>query len=123
VAASERISRTETAPLRHNDEHTTFLYDETGSGVRAEDRLARLREYADDDLWLVPAIALQQSGTEISSEYSQHERPNRTHLEYQECGQETEHQFREFEAVSNDDWTGQPIWGRQRCGTPHYSSP
>lgn len=105
---------------RHVDEHATFLYDETGSGVRAEDRLANLRADANDDLWLVPAIALQQSGAETSTEHSRHEQPNREYLECRECGRETEHRFREFETVPDDEWTGQPMWDCQRCGTPRY---
>ena len=73
AAASERTPWTETISSRHNDDHATFLYDETGSKVRTGDRLASLREDADDDLWLVPAIALQQSAAETSSEYSGYE--------------------------------------------------
>ena len=120
AAASERTSWTETTPSRHNDKHATFLYDETGSGVRAERSLVSLREDADDEIWLVPAIALQQSATETRSEYSGHERPNRTHLKCRKCGQETEHRFREFEVVPDNDWIGQPMWGCQRCGTLRY---
>ena len=120
AAASERTSWTESISSRHNDEHATFLYDETGSGIRAKESLTSRREDADDDLWLVPAIALQRSDAETSNEYSRHERANRTHLECRECGRETEHRFREFEAVPNNDWTGQPLWGCQRCGTPRY---
>ena len=104
----------------HVDQHATFLYDEAGSGVRAEERLVRVREDADDDLWLVPAIALQESVAETSSEHSQHERPNSESLECRECGQETEHRFHEFETVPDDEWTGQPMWACQRCGTPRY---
>ena len=120
AAASERTSWTEMISSCHDGEHATFLYDETGSGVRTEARLASLREGADDDLWLVPVIALQRSDAETSNEYSRHERPNRTRLECRECGRETEHRFREFEAVPDNDWTDQPMWGCQRCGTPRY---
>jgi len=120
AAASERTSWTESISSRHNDEHATFLYDETGSGIRAKESLTSRREDADDDLWLVPAIALQRSDAETSNEYSRHERANRTHLECRECDRETEHRFREFEAVPDNDWTGQPLWGCQRCGTPRY---
>jgi len=120
AAASERTSWTETISSRHNDEHAAFLYDETGSGIRTEERLTSLRKRADDNLWLVPAIALQQSATETSNEYSRYERANRTHLECRECGRETEHRFREFEAVPDNDWTGQPLWDCQRCGTSRY---
>ncbi|WP_435120112.1 hypothetical protein [Halolamina sp. C58] len=120
AAASERTPWTETTPSRHNDEHATFLYDETGSGVRAKKSLVSLREDADDDLWLVPAIALQRSDAATSTEHSRHEQPNREYFECRECGRETEHRFREFEAVPDNDWTGQPLWGCQRCGTPRY---
>ncbi|MHC3381818.1 biosurfactant protein 1 [Haloarcula sp. H-GB5] len=112
--------RTTWRESRHVDQHATFLYDETGSGIQAEDRLARLREDADDDLWLVPAIALQESVAETSSEHSRHERPNSESLECRECGRETTHRFREFEIVPHDDWTSQPMWACQRCGTPRY---
>ena len=112
--------RTAWGESRHIDEHATFLYGETGSGIRAEDRLASLREDANDDVWLVPAIALQESGAETSTEHSRHERPNREFLECRECGRDTEHRFREFETVPDDEWTGQPMWDCQRCGTPRY---
>ena len=111
--------RTAWRESRHVDEHATFLYDE-GSAVRAEDRLTSLRADADEDLWLVPAIALQQSVGETSTEHPRRERPNREYLECGECGRETEHRFREFEAVPDDEWTGQPMWDCQRCGTPRY---
>jgi len=112
--------RTAWGESRHIDEHATFLYDETGSGIRAEDRLASLREDANDDVWLVPAIALQESVAETSTEHSRHEQPNREYLECRECDRETEHRFREFETVPDDEWTGQPIWDCQRCGTPRH---
>ena len=39
-----------------------------------------------------------------------------------ECGRETKHRFREFEAVPDDEGTGQPMWECQRCGTPRYGA-
>ncbi len=120
AAARERTAWTETTQSCHDDEHTTFLYEETGSGVHSEDRLASLREDADDDLWLVPAIALQESVGKTDTEQPRRERPNRTHLECRECDRETKHRFREFEAIPDDEWTGQPMWECQRCGTPRY---
>lgn len=69
----------------------------------------------------MPAITLQQSVGETKTKYSRRERPNREYLECRECGQDTEHRFREFEGVPNDKWTGQPIWDCHRCGTPRYS--
>jgi ribosomal protein S26 len=120
ATARTRTTWTETTQSCHDGEHATFLYDETGSGIRADDRLASLREDANDDLWLVPAIALQESVAETSTEHARHERPNKEFLECRECGRETEHRFREFEAVPDDEWTGQPMWNCQRCGTPRY---
>ena len=120
AAARERTAWTETTQSRHDGEHATFLYDETGSEVRTEARLASLREDADDDLWLVPAIALQESVDKTDTEQPRRERPNRTHLECRECDRETKHRFRELEAVPDDEWTGQPMWECQRCGTPRY---
>ncbi|MFQ3319669.1 MAG: ribosomal protein S14 [Natronomonas sp.] len=120
ATARNRTPWTETTQSCHDGEHATFLYDETGSEIRADDRLPSLREDANGDLWLVPAIALQESVAETSTEHSQHEQPNREYPECRECGRETEHRFREFETVPDDEWTGQPIWDCQRCGTPRY---
>ncbi|WP_115864279.1 biosurfactant protein 1 [Halorussus litoreus] len=120
AAARERTAWTETTQSRHDGEHATFLYDETGSAVRTEEGLGSLRENADNDLWLVPAIALQESVDKTDTEQPRRERPNRTHLECRECGRETKHRFRELEAVPDDEWTGQPLWECQRCGTPRY---
>jgi len=120
ATARNRTPWTETTQSRHVDEHATFLYDETGSGIRGEDRLASLREDADDDLWLVPAIALQQSIAETNTEHPRRERPNREPLECRECDRETDHRFREFETVPDDEWSGQPMWECQRCGTPRH---
>ncbi|WP_363463556.1 hypothetical protein [Halogeometricum borinquense] len=120
ASARNRTPWTETTQSCHDGEHTTFLYEETGSGVHSEDRLASLREDADDDLWLVPAIGLQEVVDKTDTEQPRRERPNRTYLECRECDRETKHRFREFEAVPDDEWTGQPMWGCQRCGTPRY---
>ena len=120
AAARERTAWTETTQSRHDGEHATFLYEETGSRVRSDDRLASLCEDADDALWLVPAIALQESVDKTDTEQPLRERPNRTHLECRECDRETKHRFREFETVHDDEWTGQPMWECQRCGTPRY---
>jgi ribosomal protein S14 len=120
AVARERTAWTETTQSCHDGEHATFLYDETGSAVRTEEGLASLREDADDDFWLVPAIALQESVDKTDTEQPRRERPNRTHLECRECDRETKHRFREFEAVPDDEWTGQPMWECQRCGTPRY---
>ncbi|WP_115864221.1 biosurfactant protein 1 [Halorussus litoreus] len=120
VTAYERTMWRDTTQSRHNGEHATFLYDKSGNGIRDEERLVTLREDADDDVWLVPAIALQRSVTDASTGTPRHESPNRDHLECRECNRETEHRFNGFEDVPDDEWTGQPMWECQVCGTSRY---
>jgi len=120
ATARERTTWRDTTQSRHDGEHATFLYDESGSGIRDEERLVTLREDADDDVWLVPAIALQRSVDDISTERPRHENPNREHLECRGCRRETTHRFSEYEDVPDDEWTGQPMWECHVCGTPRY---
>ena len=95
---------------RHDSELATFLYDETGCGVHDEIRLAALLEDADNNVWLVPVIALQQSVENTTTEHPRHKHPNREHLGCRECGQDTAHRFSESEAVPDIKWVGQPLW-------------
>ncbi|MFC4552314.1 MULTISPECIES: hypothetical protein [Halobacteriales] len=120
AAARERTAWRGPTQSPHDGEHATFLYDETGSGIRDEERLVTLLKNADGDIWLVPAIALQRSVTDTSTESLRHASPNRDHLECRECNRETEHRFNELEAVPDDEWAGQPMWECQVCGTPRY---
>ena len=120
AGARERTTWIDTTQSRHDGECATFIYDETGSGVRDETRLAALREDADNDVWLVPAIALQRSAEDTSTQDLRRERPDREHLKCRECNRETAHRFYEFEAIPDDEWTGQPMWECQVCGTPRY---
>lgn len=53
---------------RCDGEYTTFLGDETGNRIRGETSLETLREDADDDIWLMPAIALQRSVEDTSTD-------------------------------------------------------
>lgn len=108
TAARERTGRTESIQSRSDGAHTTFLEDEGGRNVREEDQLTVLLESAENDVWLVPAIALQRSVTDEHFEDRQPSVPSRTRLEW--CGRKTEHQFQEFETVPDDEWSGQPIW-------------
>lgn len=120
AAARERTTWTETTASSRDSEHETFLYDETGSGIHDETGLAALLHDADDDVWLVPGIALQHSVEEITTEDSQRERPTSEHLECRECDRDTAHRFRESEAVPDDEWGGQSVWECQNCGMPRY---
>jgi hypothetical protein len=117
--ARERTEWQDTTQSRHDGEHATFLYDESGRGVHDEHRLVSLLEDA-DDVWLVSAIALQQSVEETTIDSHQRGRPNRRHLECRGCDRDTRHRFLDFEAVSDDKWSGQPMWECQICGMPRY---
>ncbi len=52
---------TDSTHLRNEGTHTTFLYDEGGYDIWGEGRLTALLGSAENDIWLVPAIALQRS--------------------------------------------------------------
>jgi hypothetical protein len=108
----------ETTQSRHDGEDATFLYDESGSGVGREKRLVNLRGDAADDVWLVPAIPLQQSVKETPTDSQQRRNPNRRQLECRECTHNTAHRLLNFEDVPDDEWAGQPMWECQVCEIP-----
>jgi hypothetical protein len=118
AAVRERMGQAESAHSRSDGVHTTFLYEEGGCGVRDEGRLTELLESAEDDVWLVPSIALQRSVDDDQSENRQPNVPSKTRLECRKCGRTTEHQFQEFESLSDDEWSGQPMWECQVCQSP-----
>ncbi|WP_205428004.1 hypothetical protein [Halorussus sp. MSC15.2] len=109
----------DTTQSHHDGEHATFLYDEGGRGVHDENHLMTLLEDT-DDVWLVPAIALQQSIEETRTDSQQRGRPNRRQLECRECDRDTRHRFLDFETVPDDEWSGQPMWECNVCSTPRY---
>ncbi|UPV77119.1 hypothetical protein M0R89_23020 (plasmid) [Halorussus limi] len=117
--ARELTEWQDTTQSRHNGEHATFLYDESGRGVRDKNRLMALLEDA-DNMWLVPAIVLQQSIEETTTDSHQRERPTRRHLECRECDRGTRHRFLNFETVPDDEWSGHPMWECHVCGMPRY---
>lgn len=105
-----------------DDEHATFFYDESGTEIRDRDHLDTLLEEADRDLWLVPAIALQDV-TE-SSQQAAAERPRRTptrkNLHCWACERDTTHTFLNYERGPAEEWAGQPMWECRTCGTPRH---
>ncbi len=117
--ARELTEWQDTTQSRHDGEHATFLYDEGGRGIQNKNRLMTLLEDT-DDVWLVPAIALQQTVEETTTDSHQRERPNRKHLECRECDWDTRHRFLDFENVPDDEWSGQPMWECNVCGMPRY---
>jgi len=120
TAARERTGQIESTQSRREGAHTTFLYEEGGHGVRNEDRLPNLLENAENDVWLVPAIALQRSDDDEHSESRQPSVPSKTRLECRRCERTTDHQFREFESLPDDEWSGQPMWECQVCQSPRH---
>ncbi|WP_323174759.1 hypothetical protein [Natrialba sp. PRR66] len=120
AAVRDRTGQTDSTHLRNEGAHTTFLYDEGGYDICVEGRLTALLESAENDVWLVPAIALQRSVDDEHLEDRQPSAPSKTRLECRKCGRMTEHQFQELETVPNDEWSGQPMWNCQVCQSPRH---
>jgi len=95
------------------------VYDERGRGIREESALNHSLD-GSDQLWLVPAIAVETVPHETESTRAGAEIPTVTALECQHCTRETEHRFSTRESLPDDTWTGQPIWECQVCGTGGY---
>ncbi|MFC4248278.1 hypothetical protein ACFOZ7_15290 [Natribaculum luteum] len=120
AAARDRTAWTDQSAVDSDCEPTTYLYDEGGSSIRDEQRLATLLDNAGDDAWLVPAIALQQAPKERESEHQGSGIPTKERLECHQCGRTTDHRFSAHESVPDEIWTGHAIWECQICGTPRY---
>jgi len=120
AAARDRTAWTDQSAVDNDCEPTTYLYDEGGSGIRDEQRLATLLDNAGDDAWLVPAIALQQTPDECEPECQDSLIPIKELLECHQCGRTTDHRFSDHESVPDETWTGNAIWECQVCGTPRY---
>jgi hypothetical protein len=120
AVARERTTWAESTEAPRGEAHTTFLYDEEGHSIRDVDRLTGLLESAEDDVWLVPAIALQRSVDHDHSESRQPSVPSKTRLDCRSCDRTTVHQFQEFESVPAENWTGQPMWECQACQSPRH---
>ncbi|ELY41631.1 biosurfactant protein 1 [Natronorubrum sulfidifaciens] len=120
AAAHDRTGWTDQSAVDGNYEPTTYLYDEGGTGIRDEQRLATLLANAGDDAWLVPAIALQQAPQEREPENQDSTIPTKERLECLQCGRTTDHRFGDHESVPDETWTGHAIWECQVCGAPRY---
>jgi ribosomal protein S14 len=120
AAAHDRTAWTDQSAVDSDCEPTTYLYDEGGSGIRDEQRLATVLDNVGDDAWLVPAIALQQAPKEREPEHQDSGIPTKERLECHQCGRTTDHRFSGHESVPDETWTGHAIWECQVCGTPRY---
>jgi hypothetical protein len=111
TAWNERSDRSQTEIPR--------VYDERGQGIRDESSLEHTLDDS-DQLWIVPAIAVETVPRETKSSSTRAEIPTVTALECQHCTKETEHRFSTRESLPDETWTGQPIWECQVCGTGRY---
>ena len=119
AAARDRTVWTNEPQSHCEDRHRMFLYDEAGYAITETKQLTSQLENT-DNLWLVPAIALQDSVEDVHTESHQSSVPSKNHMECWECDQETEHRFDEFESLPSEDWSGQLIWECRVCRTPRY---
>ena len=59
------------------EEHATYLYDPAGHAIDSRQRLAAVREQSGSTLWVVPALALQQSSRPDEKEHQSSATPTR----------------------------------------------
>lgn len=111
-----------TDTARSLDNHATYLYDDTGTGIRSRDRLSDRRREATTPLWLVPALGLTAADDRPArgSSSSAGDREGDRSLGCEACETATPHAFRAHEEVPVDVMSGQPIWVCQRCGAARY---
>jgi hypothetical protein len=117
AAARDRIGWHGQEAVEDKQQAPTRLYDQRGNGIRDE---ARLREIVDDEMWLVPAIALTATAGERDSDSRPSSIPTAARFDCQDCGRATDHQFETHESIPDETWTGQPIWECNVCGTARY---
>lgn len=120
TAAGDRTGWSGQEASEHQQQAPTRLFDQRGDGIRDESRLREVLHDADDEAWLVPAIALTATAGERDSDSQPSSVPTMSHLDCQDCGRATDHQFETHESIPDETWTGQPIWECQVCGIPRY---
>jgi len=118
-AARDRTEWNEDEGTDRSQTEIPRVYDERGQGIRDESALEHTLG-DNDQLWIVPAIAVEAVPIETGSTSARAEIPTVTVLECQHCTTETEHRFSTHESLPDDTWTGQPIWECQVCGTGRY---
>ncbi|WP_226024038.1 hypothetical protein [Halomicrobium salinisoli] len=120
AAARDRAGWHGQAVVGNQQQAPTRLYDHRGNGIRDQTRLTEIVDDADDEMWLIPAIALTAIADERNSEGRSSLIPTTTRLDCQDCGRATDHQFEARESIPDETWTRQPIWECQVCGTHRY---
>jgi hypothetical protein len=120
AAARDRTGWHGQEVVEHKQQAPTRLFDHRGNGICDETRLREIVTEADDELWLVPAIALTATTGERDSDGQPSPVPTTERLDCQDCGRATDHQFETHESIPDETWAGQPIWECQICGTARY---
>ncbi|ELY84407.1 biosurfactant protein 1 [Natrinema gari] len=120
AAARDRTGWHGQEAVEHQQQAPTRLYDQRGNGIRDEASLREIVDDADDELWLVPAIALTATTGKRDSDSRPSSIPTTARLDCQDCGRATDHQFETHESIPDETWTGQPIWECRVCGTARY---
>ncbi|MFD1570428.1 hypothetical protein [Halorubrum laminariae] len=120
AAARDRTGWHGQGAVEHQQQAPTRLYDHRGNGIRDESYLKEIVDDADDEAWLVPAIALTATAGERDSDSRPSSIPTTARLDCQDCGRATDHQFESHESIPDETWTGQPIWKCQVCGAARY---
>ena len=120
AAAHDRIGWHGQEAVEHQQQAPTPLYDQRGNGIRDETRLREIVDETEEELWLVPAIALTATPGERESDSRPSPVPTTARLNCQDCDRATDHQFETHESLPDETWTGQPIWECQVCGTARY---
>jgi len=119
TAACERTAWREDVARDPPQKEISLVYDERGQRIR---ELSSLKPILDggDQMWIVPAIAVETVTNETDSPSVQSKITTVTALECQHCTRETDHRFRTHESFPDEMWTDQPIWECQVCGTDRY---
>ncbi|MFC6890314.1 hypothetical protein [Halorubrum trueperi] len=120
AAARDRTGWHGQEAVEHQQQAPTRLYDQRGNGIRDEASLREIVDDANDEIWLVPAIALTATTAKRDSDSRPSSIPTTARLDCQDCGRATDHQFETHESIPDETWTGQPIWECQVCGTARY---
>jgi hypothetical protein len=116
TAIRERVGGQEHSTFAGAQEDRACLYDESGEALRTEPRLDTMLEKADDPMWLVPGIALQESSGDSDQDEQPSNIPTQVQLECHHCDSETGHRFTTYESLPDDTWSGHPIWECRECG-------
>ncbi|GAA0682667.1 hypothetical protein ACFQDG_00160 [Natronoarchaeum mannanilyticum] len=119
TAACDRTGCGAHEALEHQ-QPPTRLYDQCGNAIRDESCLSEILDDTDEKAWLVPAIGLTKTAGEEKSDSQRSTVPTTDHLDCQKCGRTTDHQFKTYESIPDETWTGQPIWECKVCKTVRH---